>query len=225
MRVDPQGVRFADRRAAGRALAAELGAFAGRKDVVVLGLPRGGIPVAAEVATRLGLPLDACVVRKLGVPGREELAMGAIASGGIVELDRALVDELGITQAQVREVIRCEREELERRERAFRGGRPPLELRGRTVLLVDDGLATGASMRAAVDALRRQAPARIVVAVPVGSRQACALLAQVADECIALSQPEPFVAVGLWYEDFLATSDEEVSECLARNAAGREVQA
>ena len=206
--------RFADRIDAGQALAASLTRFAGRDDVVVLGLPRGGVPVALEVARALSAPLDVLVVRKLGVPGHEEYAMGAIASGGIRVLSQVVIKGLRISEAAVAEVVAREEGELSRREAAFRNGRPALELAGRTVLLVDDGLATGSTMLAAVRAARAKGPARVVVAVPTGSAEACALLAKEADEVVCLDTPEPFRAVGLWYEDFSQTSDEQVKACL-----------
>jgi predicted phosphoribosyltransferase len=185
--------------------------------VIVLGLPRGGIPVAYEVASALGTPLDAFLVRKIGVPGHSELAMGAIAAGGIEVLNLDLIRDLGIPHALVEQVAVRERLELERRDAVYRGGRPPVAVRNRTVILVDDGLATGSSMQAAVLALRRQSPARIVVAVPVGSRETCARLARIADEVVAVSTPEPFYAVGSWYEDFSQTTDAEVERLLARS--------
>lgn len=210
---------FADRIAAGRALAAKLSSFANRTDVVVLGLPRGGVPVAAEVAAALSAPLDVCVVRKIGVPGHDEFAMGAIASGGIVELDRSLIQGLGITDAAVAAVVQRERAELARREKAYRNGRAAPAIAGRTVILVDDGLATGSTMRAAVNALRVQRPVQLVVAVPVGAPEACAALAKVADACVCVARPDPFQAVGLWYVDFRPTSDAEVLACLEDAAA------
>lgn len=210
---------FADRIAAGRALAALLSSYSDRPDVVVLGLPRGGVPVAAEVAAALAAPLDVCIVRKIGVPGHEEFAMGAIASGGVVELDRSLIHGLGLADAAVAAVVQRERAELARREKAYRNGRAAPAIAGRTVILVDDGLATGSTMRAAVNALRIQNPAHIVVAVPVGAREACAALSKAADACVCLARPEPFQAVGLWYVDFRPTSDEEVLACLEDAAA------
>lgn len=212
--ADEPGLRFADRRAAGRALATQLDEYARRDDVLVLGLPRGGVPVAAEVAAALQAPLDVWIVRKLGIPGHEECAMGALASDGIVDLDRGLVARLGIDDADVQAVIRRERAELERRTRAYRHGRPALRLDGRRVIVVDDGLATGSTMRAAVRSLRCRLPASIIVAVPVASRDACAEFARRADRCVCVLSPEPFGAVGAWYEDFAPTSDEEVLACL-----------
>lgn len=221
----PNHARFRDRVAAGRALAAELRAYAGRSDVVVLGLPRGGVPVAAEVARALDAPLDVFLVRKLGVPGHPEFAMGAIAAGGVLDLNWVLIGELGISEVAVHEVARAERTELARRELAYRRGRVPADVRGRVAILVDDGLATGSTMRAAALAIRHLAPARIVAAVPTASPQACQELGLVVDECVCLIQPEPFEAVGLWYEEFQQTNDAEVVECLERYAREREERA
>jgi predicted phosphoribosyltransferase len=209
---------FADRREAGRFLASKLTEYANRPDVLVLALPRGGVPVAYEVARALHAPLDVFLVRKLGVPGREEFAMGAIASGGVLVLNEDLVRGLGIPDDVLQGVIAAEREELERRERIYRGDRPPPDVRGRTVILVDDGLATGSTMRAAVAALRQRGPARLVVAVPVGAPETCAEFQQEADEVICARTPEPFYAVGLWYGDFSQTTDEEVHDLLERAA-------
>jgi predicted phosphoribosyltransferase len=205
-----------DRRAAGRALAARLGRYAGRDDVLVLALPRGGVPVAFEIATTLGLPLDLLTVRKLGVPGHEELAMGAIASGGARVFNRSLIDTLGVTPAQIEAAMARERRELERRERDYRGERPRPEVHGRTVLLVDDGVATGATMRAAVAALKALEPAAVVVAVPTASREARDVLLPQVDELVCLALPEPYIAVGAWYQTFGQTSDDEVRRLLAR---------
>ncbi|WP_437855935.1 phosphoribosyltransferase [Sorangium sp. So ce363] len=209
---------FHDRSDAGERLGAQLDHYARRADVVVLGLPRGGVPVAFEVARRLGALCDVFVVRKLGVPGQEELAMGAIASGGVRVLNEEVVDALGFTEREIADAELLEREELERREREYRGGRPPLDIHGRVVILVDDGLATGATMRAAVKALRRLSPARIVVAVPVAAPSTCEALQGEADEVVCAVTPEPFVAVGLWYQDFSQTTDEEVRALLERAA-------
>jgi putative phosphoribosyl transferase len=206
--------RYSDRREAGRALAAALAPYTGRDDVVVLALPRGGVPVGYEVASALGVPLDVFVVRKLGVPGHEELAMGAIATGGVRVLVPSVVESLGISSDEIDQVADAERRELERRERQYRGDRPELDVRGRTVILVDDGLATGATMRAAVAALRQCEPARIVVAAPVGARDACDEFRALADDVICARTPEPFYGVGLWYEDFSQTSDDEVRDLL-----------
>jgi erythromycin esterase-like protein/predicted phosphoribosyltransferase len=201
---------FHDRRDAGRQLATQLGEFAGRPDVLVLALPRGGVPVAYEVARALAAPLDVFVVRKLGVPGHEELAMGAVASGGVRVLNRQTVEHLGISDRMIDQVTAKEQKELARREALYRDGRPLPEVRGKTVILVDDGLATGASMQAAVEALRQQGPARIVVAVPVAAAQTCEELRKLADEVICAFTPEPLYAVGAWYIDFSQTGDEEV---------------
>ena len=207
---------FRDRRHAGRVLAQILAGYANRSDVIVLALPRGGVPVAYEVAKALHAPLDVFVVRKLGVPGHEEYAMGAIASGGARVLNDEVVRRLGIPDAAVDAVTRYEQGELERRERLYRAGRPLPDLRGRTVIVVDDGLATGSTMLAAVRALRAQQPARIVVAVPTAAAETCAQLRSEADEVVCATTPEPFRAVGTWYDDFSQTSDEEVRELLAR---------
>jgi predicted phosphoribosyltransferase len=212
---------FADRAAAGRVLAEKLADYAGRDDVIVLALPRGGVPVASEVARALGAPLDVFVVRKLGAPGQEELAMGAIASGDVVVINDDVVKALKVPPEVLAEKIARERAELSRRESAYRGDRPPLDVRGRTVILIDDGLATGSTMRAAVTALRGQAPVGIVVAVPIGALATCAELQQIAEECICALTPEPFRAVGLWYEDFAQTTDDEVRELLDRAAGAR----
>lgn len=206
---------FEDRRQAGRTLAQRLTSYAGRADVVVLALPRGGVPVGFEVAQALRAPLDVFIVRKLGVPGHEEYAMGALASGGVRVLNHNVVHMLGIGEADVDAVTRREQEELERRERLYRGDQPPPAVRGCTVLLVDDGLATGSTMHAAVKALRRQEPARIVVAVPTAAADTCEELRGAADEVVCASTPEPFLAVSQWYEDFSQTSDDEVRELLA----------
>lgn len=210
--------RFRDRSDAGQTLAGRLTAYAGRSDVVVLALPRGGVPVGFEVAQALGAPLDVFVVRKLGVPGREELAMGAIASGGIRVLNNDVIDGLRIPDRVVEFVAERELRELKWREREYRDDSPPPAIRGQTVILVDDGLATGSTMRAAVAAVRRLAPARVVVAVPVGSPAACADLALEADECVCCIAREPFHAVGIWYGDFGQTTDDDVRDLLNRAA-------
>jgi len=207
---------FRDRHDAGRQLAGLLGAYAGRPDVLVLALPRGGVPVGYEVARALQAPLDVFLVRKLGVPGREELAMGAIATGGVRVPNPDVLATLRIPPRVLEAITRREREELERRERLYRDDRPAPDVRDRVVILVDDGLATGSTMRAAVAALRQQGPARIVVAVPVGAAETCAALQGEADEVICAQTPEPFRAVGLWYEDFTQTDDDEVRALLAR---------
>jgi len=205
---------YLDRTDAGVQLAGHLAAYAGRAGVVVLGLPRGGVPVAAQVARALGAPLDVFCVRKLGVPGEPELAMGAIATGGVVVVNETVVAEIDVPPEVVAEVTAAERVELDRRERAYRGDRPPRPLTGRTVVLVDDGLATGASMRAAVRAVRAARPARVVVAVPVAAPETCRSLAAEADEVVCALAPEGFRSVGGWYEDFSTTSDDEVRRCL-----------
>src|SRR5438477_5499014 len=208
--------RFRDRHEAGRRLADKLVAYAKRPDVLVLALPRGGVPVAYEVAQSLQAPLDVFLVRKLGVPGYEELAMGAIATGGVRVLNDEIVRGLGISEHEIDAVVTRELHELARRVRLYRGDRPPPDVGGRTVILVDDGLATGATMRAAVAALRRQQPARIVVAVPTASPDTSEALKAEADHVICAMTAEPFFAVGHWYEDFRQTTDDEVRELLAR---------
>jgi putative phosphoribosyl transferase len=199
-------------------LALRLRKYANRDDVIVLGAPRGGVPVAFEVATELSAPLDVFVLRKLGVPGREELAFGAIASGGIRILNRDTVEGLGLTGLDIERVTKAEEQELERRERAYRGGRRPLDVSGLTVILVDDGIATGSSMRAAIRALRQMKPARIVIAVPVAPPSTCSQLEFEADELVCLEMPEPFYGVGQFYDDFSQVSDAEVKQ-LIENAS------
>jgi putative phosphoribosyl transferase len=216
---------FRDRAEAGRLLATKLAAYAGRPDVLVLALPRGGVPVAFEVARALGAPLDLFLVRKLGLPGFPELAMGAIATGGVLVLNEDVVRATGVPEEAIAAVAAKERRELERRERAYRGDRPPRDVRGQTAILVDDGLATGASMRAAVQALRRLGPARVVVAVPVGAPPTCAEFQEEADEAICARTPEPFYGVGRWYEDFSQTTDEEVRDLLRRATERQPVMA
>jgi putative phosphoribosyl transferase len=211
---------FRNRTEAGRLLASRLEKYANRSDVLVLALPRGGVPVAFEVAQALRAPLDVFLVRKLGVPTYKELAMGALATGGIRVLNQNVVQALGIPEAEINAATEEERAELERRERTYRDGRPAPPIRGRIVLLIDDGLATGSTMRAAVAALRRQQPTRIVVAVPVGAADTCAHLQAVADEVVCGRMPELFGAVGLWYDDFAQTTDEEVHDLLERAAEG-----
>jgi putative phosphoribosyl transferase len=205
---------FEDRAHAGRWLAERLGHYARRPDVVVLGLPRGGVPVAFEVARALEAPLDVFLVRKLGVPGQEELAMGAIASGGVRVLNHDVVDALRIPPSVIDAAAAREQAELERREGAYRGQRPPPALRGKTVILVDDGLATGSTMRAATAALRALGPARIVVAVPVAAQDSCEQVGREVDEILCATTPEPFLAVGRWYRDFSETTDHEVRAVL-----------
>ena len=210
---------FADRSEAGRVLASKLGEFSGRNNVVVLALPRGGVPVGYEVARALRAPLDVFVVRKLGTPGQEELAMGALAPGGITVLNREVIQALGIAQQTIEAVVTREQHELERREREYREGRPAASIRGNIAILVDDGLATGSSMRVAAKALRKEAAAQIVVAVPVASPSTCAEFEAEVDKVVCATTPEPFWAVGQWYRDFSQTTDEEVRELLARAAA------
>ncbi|HEX4947789.1 MAG TPA: phosphoribosyltransferase [Blastocatellia bacterium] len=210
--------RFINRREAGCTLAQKLAGYRHLPQVLVLALPRGGVPVAYEVALALYAPLDVFLVRKLGVPGHEELAMGAIASGGVRVLNEEVLGYVDVPDEVVDAVTVRERRELERREQLYRAGRPALVVRNQTVLLIDDGLATGSTMRAAAVALRQQQPARIVVAVPVAAQQSCAELRAEVDEVICAVTPEPFYAVGLWYEDFTQTTDEEVRELLAHAA-------
>ncbi len=207
---------FRDRTDAGRQLAAQLKEFGGRPDVLVLALPRGGVPVAFEVAQALNAPLDVFVVRKLGVPGHEELAMGAIASGGVGVLNQDVVNHLNLSDDVIEQVAAVEQRELARRQRAYRGDRPPPDVRGRTVLLIDDGLATGATMRAAVAALRAQQPERVVVAVPVASPEVCSEFQSEVDDIVCAVTPWPFQGVGYWYDNFSQTSDAEVHDLLDR---------
>jgi putative phosphoribosyl transferase len=208
---------FKDRSEAGRLLAQKLAAYANRPDVIVLALPRGGVPVGYEVARALNVPLDIFIVRKLGVPGHEELAMGAVATGGERVLNEQVVRGLGIPDYVIDAVAAWEQQELERRERTYRGNRPPPDVSGKTVILVDDGLATGATMHAAIKALKQRSPARIVVAVPTAAPETCEEMKSQADEVICATTPQPFYAVGLWYEDFSQTTDEEVRDLLARS--------
>ena len=206
---------FRDRVEAGQRLAEKLGQYAHRNDVIVLALPRGGVPVGLEIARALNVPLDVFIVRKLGVPWQPELAMGAIASGNTVVFNDEVVSALGDTDL-VDQVIARERVELDRRERLYRNGRPPPDVHDRIVILVDDGLATGATMRAAIQALRAQQPKKLVVAVPVGSPDVCEDLRRLVDEMICLATPEPFYAVGMWYQDFSETTDQEVRDLLQK---------
>lgn len=207
-------MHFSDRQEAGRRLAPLLSAYAERPDAIVLGLPRGGVLVAAEVANALQLPLDVFIVRKLGVPWNRELAVGALASGGVQVLDRDLMAELGLTMRDMQPVLDEERRELARREQVYRHGRSPLELAGKTVILADDGLATGATMAAAVDAVRQAGAREIVVAVPVASDSACEAMQRRGVRCVSLAMPRPFYGVGRWYDDFHDTSDAEVLQAL-----------
>jgi len=217
-------VPFRDRHQAGRILAEHLREHAGHADVIVLALPRGGVPVGFEVARALGADLDVLLVRKLGVPRHEELAMGAIASGGERVINDEVVASLGITQAMIDQVAAAELDELKRQERDYRAGRAAPAIEGRTVILVDDGLATGASMRAAAVALRNLGARRIVAAVPVGAPETCRQLAELADEVVCARMPAHFHAVGQWYEDFSQTTDGEVKRLLARAAQEREAE-
>lgn len=206
---------FRNRAEAGKMLAARLTEYADRDDVLVLALPRGGVPVAFEIAKRLAVPVDVFVVRKLGVPGHEELALGAIATGGIRVLDDGLITTLGLTRETVDRITARELKELQRRERAYRGHGRALELRGKTVLLVDDGIATGSTMKVALRALRRGHPERLIVVVPVAPRSARDALTKEADEVVTLIAPEQFYGVGQWYRDFHQTTDEEVTHLMA----------
>lgn len=215
----PVRLPFQDRTQAGHLLGEALHRYAGRDDVVVLALPRGGVPVAFEVIKAIGAPLDLMLVRKLGTPGQEELAMGAIATGGVRVLNPDVVAHLRIPDETIEAVAQRERRELERRQRAYRGDRPPPALAGRCVILVDDGLATGATMRTAIKATRLQHPAAIVVAVPVAPPETVEVLRREADDVVCLATPEPFWAIGGWYRAFPQTSDEEVKDLLARAAA------
>ena len=214
MSMQPQ--RFRNRTDAGRQLAEKLATYDNRPGVLVLALPRGGVPVGFEVAQALGAPLDVFLVRKLGVPGYEELAMGAVATGGVRVLNDEIVRGLGISEHEIDAAAARELQELARRQRLYRGDRPLPDIAGRTVILVDDGLATGATMRAAIAAVRQQQPARIVVAVPTASPDTCEALKAEADDVVCAMTPEPFLAVGHWYEDFTQTTDDEVRELLAR---------
>jgi putative phosphoribosyl transferase len=211
---EESGAVFRDRREAGRKLAGKLQSYRDRADVLVLALPRGGVPVGFELAQELNLPLDVFVVRKLGVPWQPELAMGAVASGGIRFLNRDVVRALGVSDQEISETTAREEANVRQRDLLFRNNRPAPKIAGQTVLVVDDGLATGSSMRAAVAALRQRSPERIIVAVPVGSASTCQEFETVADEVLCLVTPEPFWAVGQWYDDFSPTTDQEVQELL-----------
>lgn len=212
---------FCNRVDAGRQLAAQLAHYAGRKDVVVLGIPRGGVPVAFEIAQALKAPLDILLVRKLGAPGQRELAIGAIASGGARFLDHQLIRELGVTEPELSAIIAAQEAELHRREEVYRGARPGIPVAGKTVILVDDGIATGASMMAAIEALRSLRPEKIVVAVPVAPPDTCARITLAVDEFVCVMKSEWFFAIGQFYEDFQQTEDAEVSALLTRAAAMR----
>jgi len=209
---------FGDRVEAGRHVAERLRAYANRADVIVLGIPRGGVPVAFEVATELNVPLDVFLSRKLGVPGQEELAFGAVATGGVRVLDEELIESVGISKQEIEEITRKARAELERRERVFRGDRPPLDLQGKIAILIDDGIATGASMRAAIRALRQHKPARVVVAIPVAPLSTCHHLRPEVDELVCIHMPESFYAIGQFYADFSQVPDEEVTRLIHRAA-------
>lgn len=215
---------FRSRQEAGQRLASRLGKYANREDVIVLGVPRGGVPIAFEVATVLNLPLDVFVLRKLGVPGHEELGFGAIGSGGVRALDKAMIRALQIPDLDIELVTRAERKELERRERTYRGGQPPLDVQGKTVILVDDGIATGSSLTVGVHALRQMHPASIVVAVPVAPRATLDRLQRDIDELVCVEVPEPFYGVGQFYVDFSQVSDEEVIELLEAASEQRRAQ-
>ena len=215
---------FRDRTEAGRVLADRLAAYANYPDAMVLALPRGGVPVAFEVAEALNLPLDIFVVRKLGLPGHEEFAIGAIASGGARVLNQDLIRQLSLSDEIIEHIVAREQRELERREQTYRGQRPMLDVRDRIVIIVDDGLATGSSMRAAIAALRQKRPKKLIVAVPVGARMTCSELEALADEVICLEMPENFSAVGLWYRDFSQITDEEVIDLLERNRKNSEAR-
>jgi predicted phosphoribosyltransferase len=217
--VQGGNVLFADRREAGRYLAQEMPRSIAREAPIVLALPRGGVPVGYEIARALHAPLDVFVVRKLGVPGHEELAMGAIASGGAIVLNDDVIAESEVAQDEIEDAIARETRELERRERRYRGNRPSLDLAGRTIVLVDDGLATGASMRVAINALRQRRPAKIIAAVPVAAAETCAAMEAEADLMICATTPRPFYGVGAWYQDFSQTSDGEVQSLLADQTA------
>jgi len=213
---------FRDRVEAGGRLAERLRPYANRGDVIVLGIPRGGVPVAFEVAEALNAPLDIFLSRKLGVPGQEELAFGAVASGGVRVLDDDLIESVGISKQEIEEITGKVRAELERRERVFRGDRPPLELEGKIAILIDDGIATGSSMRAAIKALRLHKPAKVVVAIPVAPLSTCHRLRTKVDELICVYMPESFYAIGQFYADFTQVADEEVTELIRRAAQRKE---
>ena len=224
-RLGSIATRFRDRTDAGSRLADALGTYANRADVLVLALPRGGVPVAAEVATKLNIPLDVLIVRKLGVPFHPELGMGAITSGGVRILNKEVIDALGITTGAIETVAQDEQRELERREKAYRGDVAAPKLEGKTVMLVDDGIATGSTMLAAIMAVRKLKAARVIVAVPTAAASTLKKMREVADDVVALLAPEEFYAVGQWYENFSQTTDEEVRELLARAARPQSVEA
>lgn len=211
---DDELLPFTDRAEAGRILGAKLVAYSRRGDVIVLGLPRGGVPVAYEVARVLNVPLDVLVVRKLGTPWQRELAMGAIASDGVQVVDLSMVKQLCVSSEAIEEVAAVERKELERQERLYRGDRPPLSVTGKTVILVDDGIATGSCIVAAIAAVRKKGAAHVIVAVPVAAATACSAIRMEADEVISVAEPEMFFAVSQWYVDFSPTSDDEVRTLL-----------
>jgi putative phosphoribosyl transferase len=213
---DLEVLPFADRAEAGRILASKLSTYSGRNDVIVLGLPRGGVSVAFAVAGTLRVPLDALVASKIGTPWERELAMGALAEGGMQVLDLSIVKSLCVSEENIQEATATARKELEARERLYRGGRPPLELEGKVVIVVDDGIATGCSILAAIAAVRRRSPARVVVAVPVAPASGCSAIRMEADEVISVAEPEMFLAVSQWYEDFTQISDEDVRRLLER---------
>ena len=222
--MKPMRKPFRSRRHAGRELATRLAAYAGRDDILVLALPRGGVPVAFEVSLALQAPLDVFLVRKLGVPGDDELAMGAIASGGVQVLNHEVIRAAAVSQDAIGRVARRERDELARRERLYRDDRPAPRVERRSVILVDDGLATGSTMRAAIAALRRMNPARIIVAVPVGALETCEEIREQVDEVVCAVAPRSFMAVGAWYEDFAQTGDDEVAQLLRLAARGDEAE-
>jgi putative phosphoribosyl transferase len=212
--------RFHDRTDAGQQLAAKLFPHANRADVIAVALPRGGVPVAAEVAKTLNIPLDVCLVRKLGTPGHKELAMGAIASGGVRVLNYEILSELNISGDTVDEVAAHELRELQRRDHVYRGDRPPLDISDRVILLIDDGIATGSTMRAAIAILKAQHPARIVVAIPVAPLETCQALLKEVDEVVCLFQPDPLYSIGLWYDNFAQVTDAEVCDLLTSSEVG-----
>ena len=216
---DLEVLPFADRAEAGSVLASKLSAYSGRDDVIVLGLPRGGVPVAFAVAGTLHVPLDVFVVSKLGTPWNRELAMGAVAEGGVQVLDLSMVRALGVSEEDIQELAAAARKELEYRQESYRGGRPPLELAEKTIILVDDGIATGCSILAAIAAIRRRKAAQVVVAVPVARASGCSAIRMEADEVVSVAEPDLFLAVSQWYQDFSQISDDDVRSLLDRSAA------